>query len=808
MAITEDGSGNITYSEPPNKRRSDQTGTAVDNEFAVVNRTNVMKQVQFSINPTSNVPGTLTLQCDVGSDATLNLTNLSPGTVNSFTVIQPDSGTSPTASSSTDTLTLHSTATPLTITGNSSTKTITFGLSLNNTNILVGNASNIAAGVSVSGDLSITNAGVTTVNTVGGSSAANINTAEVAANAATSSNTVSTIVKRDSSGNFSAGTITASLTGHASLDLAKTGGTMSGAINMGSNLINSVTDPVSAQDAATKNYVDNVAAAGVSKSACVYATAAALPANTYNNGSSGVGATLTGISFGALVVDGNTVSTGQRILVKNEVSQANNGIYVVTTVGAVATLYVLTRATDFNSSTDIVDGATTFVTSGATLSATTWELNVAGVVTVGSTSLPFNQIAGPGTILAGTGLSITGSTISLISPVVIANGGTNATTANTAFNNLSPMTTLGDTIYGGSSGAGTRLAGNTTTTKKFQTQTGDGVNSTAPGWNTIIGSDLPNPSSSTLGGIQSYAAVANQWINTISTSGVPGSTQPAFSNISGTAAVTQGGTGLTTCTTGDLFYGSGSNTISKLAAGTNLQILRQKSGIPAWDNVANISVEDAHQNSFESLPTTTISSGIFLAAVSGTGATVANFAAPNGSNQMGVVDLQTGTTNTGIARLTSGSATMIFGNGSFTQEWVVHIPTASDGTDTYAIQWGCFDTNTLSPTNAAGLVYSTATSANFLTQTSDNTTRTTTTSSTAVPIASWFRITMIANAAGTSISWYLNDVLIGSNTTNIPTASGRTTKVAQCMILKSAGTNSRSVYVDAYSHLFRPGTAR
>lgn len=60
-----------------------------------------------------------------------------------------------------------------------------------------------------------------------------------------------------------------------------------------------------------------------------------------------------------------------------------------------------------------------------------------------------------------------------------------------------------------------------------------------PTFRSLVGSDLPNPSASTLGGIESYAAVSNQWINTISTSGVPSSTQPAFSNISGTFANSQ-----------------------------------------------------------------------------------------------------------------------------------------------------------------------------------------------------------------------------------------------------------------------------
>ena len=73
----------------------------------------------------------------------------------------------------------------------------------------------------------------------------------------------------------------------------------------------------------------------------------------------------------------------------------------------------------------------------------------------------------------------------------IARGGTGASTAAAAFDNLSPMTALGDLIYGGASGTRTRLAGNTTTTKRFLIQTGDGTISAAPSWGTISAGDIP-----------------------------------------------------------------------------------------------------------------------------------------------------------------------------------------------------------------------------------------------------------------------------------------------------------------------------
>lgn len=189
--------------------------------------------------------------------------------------------------------------------------------------------------------------------------------------------------------------------------LLLSGGTMSGTLVLNA-------DPVNPLEASTKQYVDSTAANGVAKGACVYATTAPLPANLYANGASGVGATLTGISVGALSLDGNAVSVGQRVLIKNEVAAENNGIYTVTAAGSGIAVYVLTRATDFNSTADIVDGATTFITSGATLGFTTWQLDAVGAVTVGTTDLDFNQIAGPGTIVAGAALSYTGSTLNVL----------------------------------------------------------------------------------------------------------------------------------------------------------------------------------------------------------------------------------------------------------------------------------------------------------------------------------------------------------------------------------------------------------
>jgi hypothetical protein len=116
-------------------------------------------------------------------------------------------------------------------------------------------------------------------------------------------------------------------------------------------------------EAALKSYIDNVALGQCPKQECNLGTAAALPANTYSGTPN---FTLTATANGALSVDGSVVTATQRILVKDEVTTTNNGIYVVTTVGDGSNPYVLTRATDYDTSAKISSGDVTYVATGST----------------------------------------------------------------------------------------------------------------------------------------------------------------------------------------------------------------------------------------------------------------------------------------------------------------------------------------------------------------------------------------------------------------------------------------------------------
>ena len=306
--------------------------------------------------------------------------------------------------------------------------------------------------------------------------------------------------------------------------VAITGGTITGLPN-----------PTNASDAATKAYVDATAQGLSVRDSVAAASTGAMPNSpTYNNGSSGVGATLTASSNGALTVDGYAVNTSDRLLVKDQAAGQQNGIYTVTNTGSGLAPYVLTRSGDADSSANLVSGIFTFVEQGTTNTGAGFVLTTPNPITVGTTVLTFTQFSGAGEITVGTGLSKSGNTLSL------------------------------------------NPAG--------------------------IGS---------IGGVEAFAPVAHQWINSISTVGVPNSTQPAFTDISGQAALTQlpsigndtilgNNSGASTvpaaltasnvldmvgATQGDILY-RGSGGWSALAPGTSGQVLQsQGAGAnPQWAN--------------------------------------------------------------------------------------------------------------------------------------------------------------------------------------------------------------------------------
>jgi hypothetical protein len=199
--------------------------------------------------------------------------------------------------------------------------------------------------------------------------------------------------------------------------------------------------PVNPSDAATKSYADSIASGLVVKVSVQEATIAALPANTYANGSSGVGATLTATAHGALTVDGIAVALADRVLVQDEAAPANNGIYVLTTLGTGSVSWVLTRSTDMNTAAQ-VPGAFVFCEEGTANAGGGFTVTSAGPFTIGTSAITWTQFSGAGEITAGAGLAQAGNTLSLaVSPAL-----TGTPTAATAAP-LTSSTQLATTAY-------------------------------------------------------------------------------------------------------------------------------------------------------------------------------------------------------------------------------------------------------------------------------------------------------------------------------------------------------------------------
>jgi hypothetical protein len=255
------------------------------------------------------------------------------------------------------------------------------------------------------------------------------------------------------------------------------------------------TAPSSSTDIVNKSYADSIASGVNFHAACNYATTTALSTNTYNNGASGIGATLTAAVSGALSIDGSTPAVGNRILVKNEVTQANNGVYIVTQVGSGVLPYILTRATDYDSSgsgTNEVDqGDLLLVLSGTTNSNTSWVQQTPLPITIGTTAIVFIQFAAIQTYTAGTGLTLTTNQFSIAAagtagtygsatliPVITTNAQGQVTSVTTAANPQGTVTSVAALTLGttGTDLSSTVATGTTTPVITLQVPTASATN--------------------------------------------------------------------------------------------------------------------------------------------------------------------------------------------------------------------------------------------------------------------------------------------------------------------------------------------
>ena len=160
---------------------------------------------------------------------------------------------------------------------------------------------------------------------------------------------------------------------------------------------------------ANKMYVDQVAQGLDTKPSCKLATTANLTA-TYNNGTAGVGATLTNSGTqGTLTIDSTAANLNDRILVKDQTTASQNGIYVVSNVGGASTNWVLTRATPEDQPAELTGGSFVFVEEGTLNANNGYTFKHKGAPTFGTTDLDVSQFSGAGQITAGAALTKSGN---------------------------------------------------------------------------------------------------------------------------------------------------------------------------------------------------------------------------------------------------------------------------------------------------------------------------------------------------------------------------------------------------------------
>lgn len=317
--------------------------------------------------------------------------------------------------------------------------------------------------------------------------------------------------------------------------------------------VTGLSTPTNGSDAATKSYVDAVSAGLSQKNAVRVSSTAALTA-TYANGTAGVGATLTNSGAQlALIIDVVTLALNDRVLVKNQASAFQNGIYTVTNVGSVATNWVLTRSTDFDQSTEIAEGSYTIVEEGSSNVGTIWIETGSGPFTIGTTSISFTELTVAPQTKTFTG-DVTGTGTSSIVLTITANAVTNAAIRQSAalsvIGNTSNATANVADISAGTDGNVLRRSG-----------TALAFGSIALASAGAVSGILAGPNGGTNNGFMAFTGP---------TTATKTFTLPDASStiLTSNAAVTgaQGGTGQTTTTVGEILQGAASNTWAPLAS--------------------------------------------------------------------------------------------------------------------------------------------------------------------------------------------------------------------------------------------------
>ena len=469
-------------------------------------------------------------------------------------------------------------------------------------------------------------------------------------------------------------TVTAADVGSLPLDGSTA---MAGNLSMGSHTITNLLNPLASTDAANKAYVDSVATGLKLKSACRVAS------------------TTTLVLSGLIAVDGITVNNADRVLVKNQSFQDQNGIYV-----ASATSW--TRATDADTWEELV-GATCFITEGSTQAKTTWASNITAGGTIGITPITFVLFGESASYTAGTGLTLIGSQFALATPVSVANGGSGVTTltgivkgngasAFTAATGADVVSLIGATAVQNATTAGS-CSGNAltaTTLQAARTINGVSFNGSANITVTANTTGSLNVVSNGLGDVAPFSfngsVTRDLSYNSIGAAAVGGSnatgTWPISitgnaANISGIVGTVNGGTGYASYAIGDLLYASAPTVLSKLPIGSSDRILRSTGSVPSWGQVelnttvvtgtlpttrggTGLAAPFGTLGALYANTSTTITNGILPASYGGTGAaTLTGYVKGNGTSAMTAVASIPNTDVSGLGTLSTQNANVV-----------------------------------------------------------------------------------------------------------------------------------------------------
>ena len=434
----------------------------------------------------------------------------------------------------------------------------------------------------------------------------------------TSTGTISIDVTGVSAGTYGSSLVVPVIAVNAQGQITSATNTTINAVTLTTGTIS--TTPSGSTDIANKSYVDTVAQGLDTKASVVAGTTANI--------------TLSGTQ----TIDGIVLVSGDRVLVKNQTASADNGLYLCA-AGA------WTRTTDMNTWAQ-VPGAYVFVETGSTLADTGWVCTSDAGGTIGVTAITWAQFSGAGSGVSSITFGSTGLTpstattgaVTVAGTLALANGGTGQTTASAAFNALSPITTTGDLIIGTGVNTASRLA--------------IGANGYLLTSNGTTASWVAAPAS----GVTTFSA---------GTTGLtPSSATGGAITLAGTLAVANGGTGLTSGTSGGILAYTATGTLASSALlAANALMIGGGAGVAPSTTTTGTGVVTALGVNTGSSGAFVVNGGALGTPSSGTVTNLTGTASININGTVGATSTNTGAFTT-VAATTVTATTGIFG-GTF-----------------------------------------------------------------------------------------------------------------------------------------------